>query len=75
MPANDSLMQKRRKSSATAAVRSGQLFARLEQMAERACEESEAWFDGELLCQQLPEHERQNPAMSIIIDFDRCIDA
>ena len=44
-------------------------------MAERACEESEAWFDGELLCQQLPEHERQNPAMSIIIDFDRSIDS
>jgi hypothetical protein len=31
-------------------------------------------FGGELLRQQLPQHKRQNPAVPIIIDLDRCID-
>src|SRR5438132_14349965 len=36
---------------------------------------SEIPFGGELLRQQLSQHERQNPPVPVIIDFDRCIDA
>jgi hypothetical protein len=52
---------------------SNPFFSQLTTVAEPACEEVKLGSAaGALPRQQLPQHERQNAAVPVIIDFERC---
>src|SRR5436309_4529 len=54
---------------------SSQLFPRLPAREDNGVPGSETRFGGSLLRQQLSQDKRQNPAVAVIIDLDRRIDA